>query len=95
MEVRRQAHVFYRCQYHVVITTRYRRKILKGGMIKQNTAKEMREKFKFMKYVFFGRGGIWSVGYFVSTIGLDEQMIQNYVKRQEQEDLGRATLEIR
>ena len=64
------------------------------GTIKQNTAKALREKFKFMKYVFFGRGGIWSVGYFVSTIGLDEQMIQNYVKRQEQEDLGRAKLEL-
>lgn len=143
MEVRRQAHAFYRCQYHIVITTRYRRKIFKGGVkpylklklleikkyypdvqfvetsiqpdyvhlvmiippkysisniiqaIKQNTAKSLREKFEFMKYVFYGRGGIWSIGYFVSTVGLNEQMVQDYVKRQEQEDLGRAKLALK
>jgi putative transposase len=35
---------------------------------------------------------MWSAGYFVSTVGLDEQTILNYVKHQEQEDLGQAKL---
>jgi hypothetical protein len=30
------------------------------------------------------------VGYFASTVGLDENMIKNYVRYQEQEDLGQA-----
>jgi putative transposase len=28
----------------------------------------------------------WSHGYFVSTIGKDEQMVNKYVRRQQQED---------
>ena len=62
------------------------------GIIKQNTGKALREKFDFLKERYWGRGGIWSVGYFVSTIGLDESMIKEYVKYQEKEDLGQAKL---
>ena len=62
------------------------------GIIKQNTAKALRDKFDFMNFVFYGRGGIWSVGYFVSTVSLDEAMIAHYVRYQQQEDSGRAQL---
>ena len=30
----------------------------------------------------FPRGSLWQRGYFVSTIGLDEHMVKNYVKNQ-------------
>ena len=33
-----------------------------------------------------------SVGYFVSAVGLDEDMIKRYVRYQEKEDLGQAKL---
>lgn len=62
------------------------------GILKQNTAKALKEKFDFLKERYYGRGGIWSVGYFASTVGLDETMIRNYVKYQEKEDLGQAQL---
>lgn len=61
-------------------------------VIKSNTGKAMWEKFEFLRERYYGRGGIWSVGYFVSTVGLDEEMIQRYVRYQEKEDLGQAKL---
>ena len=62
-------------------------------ILKQNTSRELKEKFDFLKQRYYGAGGIWSVGYFVSTVGLDENMIRNYVRYQEKEDLGQAKLE--
>jgi putative transposase len=62
------------------------------GVIKQNTGRELKLKFDFLKTTYRSREGIWSVGYFVSTVGLEENMIRNYVRYQEQEDLGRAQL---
>ena len=61
-------------------------------IIKSNTGRAMWEKFDFLRKRYYGRGGIWSAGYFVSTVGLDEKMIEKYVKYQEKEDLGQAKL---
>lgn len=61
-------------------------------IIKSNTGKALKEKFKFLQDRYYGRGGVWSVGYFVSTVGLDEAMIKRYVKYQSEEDLGQAKL---
>ena len=61
-------------------------------IIKSNTGKAMWEKFDFLRKRYYGRGGIWSAGYFVSTVGLDEKMIEKYVQYQEKEDLGQAKL---
>lgn len=63
-------------------------------LLKQNTGKALKDKFDFLKERYYGSGGIWSVGYFVSTVGLDEEMIRRYVKYQEKEDLGQAKLAI-
>jgi putative transposase len=64
------------------------------GIIKSNTAMALKEKFDFLKVRYYGREGIWSVGYFMSTVGLDETVISNYVEFQEKEDLGQAKLAI-
>lgn len=141
MEIRKQAHCAYRCEYHIVLVPRYRNKIFIEGVaeylaikmdeirkyypeieyiernirvdhvhlvlsfppkysiahvvqiIKANTGRAMKEKFEFLRSRYYRRGGIWSVGYFVSTVGLDEEMIKRYVKYQEKEDLGQAKLE--
>jgi putative transposase len=63
-----------------------------GPIIKRNTGKALWEKFDFIRERYYGGGGIWSAGYFVSTVGLDEQTIMRYVKYQEKEDLGQAKL---
>ena len=140
MDIRRQAHAVYRCEYHIVWIPRYRYAVLTEGVkdylmikmdevrryypeveyverniqpdhvhlvvsfppkfsiaqvvgiIKQNTGKAMKDKFTFLKERYSGRGGIWSVGYFASTIGLDEEMIKRYVRYQTKEDFGQAKL---
>ena len=62
------------------------------GIIKQNTGRALKEKFDFLKRAYVRHPGIWSVGYFVSTVGLDEEMIKKYVRYQEKEDAGQAKL---
>ena len=47
---------------------------------------DLKKKFKFIREM--DDGSVWSVGYFVSTIGLNEQMIKNYIRRQGEEDKG-------
>mgnify|MGYP006267566227 CR=1 FL=1 len=61
--------------------------------IKKNTSRALREKFRFLEKVYWDRGGIWSKGYFVSTVGISEEIIRRYVARQGKEDAGQAQLE--
>ncbi len=61
--------------------------------IKKNTIRALREKFRFLDKVDWDRGGIWSKGYFVSTVGITEEIIRRYVAKQGQEDAGQAQLE--
>ena len=78
---------------HIVISFPPKYSIAKVvQIIKQNTGRALYEKFEFIRKRYWGRGGIWSVGYFVSTVGLDEKTILEYVKHQEREDLGQAKL---
>jgi len=62
------------------------------GIIKQNTGKAMKDEFEFLRKRYYGRGGLWSVGYFASTIGLDEDKIRKYVRYQEREDTGQSSI---
>ena len=141
MEYKKQAHAVYYAQYHIVISTKYRRKVLKAGMgdylkrkvlqvskfqpeieiievntdldhihllvsippkfsvsevvkmIKAHTGTAMRKKFPFLDKVYWGINGIWSLGYFVSTVGINEKTIRRYVQKQGEEDSGQAKLE--
>ena len=54
----------------------------------------MKEKFSFLKKVYWDRKGIWGKGYFVSTVGIDEETIKRYVEMQGEEDTGQAELEL-
>jgi putative transposase len=61
-------------------------------VIKSNTANSLKQKFPFLKQVYWGTDSIWSEGYFVSTVGLDEETVRAYIERQGQEDNGQAKL---
>ena len=64
-------------------------------LLKSNTARMMKQKFPFLKHVYGDmKDSIWSPGYFVSTVGLDEKQIRRYIELQGQEDSGQAKLEI-
>ena len=141
MKYHKQGHCIYYTRYHIVLATRYRRKIFNEGigqylrnilksierkcpeirieeantdvdhlhllveippkmsvsevvrLIKSNTGRWLRKRYKFLNYVYYGRGGIWSVGYFVSTSGISEEIIRKYIEHQGQEDRGQEQLE--
>lgn len=65
------------------------------NIIKSNTARALREKFEYLRKVYWGDTGIWSDGYFVSTVGLNEETIKKYIQRQGNEDSGQAKLELK
>ena len=140
MDYRKQAHAVYYTRYHIVVSTKYRRKILKAGvgdylkklvhqvnrihpdievlevntdvdhihllmsippkysvsevvnMVKANTGRKVREKFPHLDKVYWGVNGMWSTGYFVSTVDIHESTIRNYVQMQGKEDSGQAEL---
>jgi len=50
------------------------------GIVKQNTSRELKQKFPFLKKVYWGTDAIWSEGYFVSTAGIDEAIIKAYIE---------------
>lgn len=60
--------------------------------IKSQSAKALKAKFPFLRKVYFAREGLWSRGYCVSCIGLDEKEILAYVDHQEKEDNGQLQL---
>lgn len=61
-------------------------------IIKVNTARGLKQKFPFLKEAYWGTDGIWSDGYFVSTVGINEEIIRNYIIKQGDEDTGQAKL---
>ena len=60
--------------------------------IKSRSAKALKAKFPFLKKAYFSREGIWSRGYCVSSIGLNEKEILAYVEHQEKEDTGQLQM---
>jgi putative transposase len=59
-------------------------------LLKTNTSRKLKEQFPFLKEVYWGTDGIWSDGYFVSTSGVDQEIIRNYIRRQGAEDAGQT-----
>ena len=63
-------------------------------VMKSISSKRMKEKFPhFLKKVYWDGGGIWSRGFFVSTAGINEDVIRKYVKYQGQEDSAQTKFE--
>lgn len=60
--------------------------------IKSISGREMKKKFEYMRRAYWGVDGIWSDGYFVSTIGINEHVIKKYIEHQGKEDMGQAQL---
>jgi len=62
---------------HVVVSFPPKHSIAKVVQImKANTGRALKEKFDFMKKRYWGSGGMWLTGYFVSTVGVDEEVIK-------------------
>ena len=46
----------------------------------------LRKKFKFIRELYLEKDGIWSVGSFVSSIGLDEDTVKKYIQWQHKKE---------
>jgi len=77
---------------HMVIPPKYSVSFV-VETLKKNTSRKLKARYKFLAKVYWDRGGIWSTGYFVSTVGIDEDIIRRYVAMQGKEDAGQAQLE--
>jgi len=63
------------------------------GKIQANTSREIRQRFPWVKQVYW-RNEFWSVGFFSSTVGIDEAVIKRYVEFQEKVDTGQLKLQL-
>ena len=130
---RKQTHVIYKCDYHIVWVPKYRYRILTGavkeavehdirmlsewkgceiaelnvqadhihvvvsippkvsvseymGTVKGKLAIKLFKSYPQLKKKPYWGNHFWSRGYFVSTVGIDEDKIRRYVKYQEEEE---------
>ena len=60
------------------------------GRVKQQTASQLRKKFPWMGRVAWKETSVWSPGYFVSTVGIEERRILRYVEWQGRQDAGQT-----
>lgn len=64
------------------------------GILKAQSASYLRKKYPFLEKVYWKENIVWSPGYFVSSIGLDEAMIKHYVEYQGKQDLDQLELKL-
>jgi len=61
------------------------------GDIKRDSSRVIRQKFEHIRN---GRDALWSIGYFVSSVGLDEARVRRYIRYQQEQDSGQQHAEI-
>lgn len=54
--------------------------------LKAYSSQHLKKNFKFIRNIY--SDSMWSVGYFVSTVGLNEKQIRKYIERQNNFDIG-------
>ena len=64
------------------------------GKLKSQSASHLRKTFDWLKNVYWNENIVWSPGYFVSSVGVDEQTIKKYVEHQGQQDSGQLRMQL-
>jgi REP-associated tyrosine transposase len=64
------------------------------GWLKGKSAIRIHREFLGREWNFIGLH-FWARGYCVSTVGLDEQVIREYIRNQEQEEKRQAELRLK
>ena len=64
------------------------------GKLKGGTSRIFRDRYKLFKKVYGEKDVMWSPGYFVSTVGIDEHVIRRYIKYQEALDTGQMKFDL-
>jgi len=63
-------------------------------IVKAIISRALRSRFRFLAKVYWDDRGLWGKGYFVSTVGINEQVVRKYVGMQSKENTGRAELRL-
>ena len=61
-------------------------------LLKAKTGRALQEQCPFLQQRYYGAGGLGSVGYVASTVGLDEEWIKRYVRYQEKKTWDKRSL---
>ena len=64
------------------------------GRMKSQLSSRMRKFFPWLSKVYWNENIVWSPGYFVSSVGLDEKTVRNYVELQGHQDSGQLRQEL-
>jgi putative transposase len=62
--------------------------------LKSQSASRMRKAFKFLEKMYWKENVVWSPGYFVSSVGIDENTIKKYVEFQGRQDSGQLRMKL-
>jgi len=64
-------------------------------VLKSVTSRRLKERFShFLHKVYWDGKGLWGRGFFVSTVGINEAIIQQSSRYQGKQDTGQAQLEL-
>ncbi len=61
------------------------------GILKNLSSQHLRKTFKFIREMYLDKDGIWSVGYFSSSVGLNEEQVKRYIEWQGKQDKPQKT----
>ena len=64
------------------------------GQLKSQSASALRKAFPWLKKVYWKEHVVWSPGYFVSSVGIDEETIRRYVEHQGIQDSGQLRMKL-
>lgn len=64
------------------------------GSLKSQSSSMIRDKFEWLAKVYWKERVLWSPGYFVSSVGVDEEVIRRYVEYQGKQDSGQLRMEL-
>ena len=64
------------------------------GQLKSQSAQLVRRKYQWLEKDYFKENVLWSPGYFVSSVGINEHIVKRYVEFQGQQDSGQLHLEL-
>ena len=62
--------------------------------LKSVTANALNNQFPHLKKIYWGTNSIWSAGYFVSTVGINEEIIRRYIENQGKDDAGQTNCKL-
>ena len=64
------------------------------GKLKSQSSWQIRKSFPWLAKVYWNENIIWSPGYFLSSVGVDEEKIIKYVELQGRQDSGQLQLKL-